>query len=180
MGRSIAMTLACAAYCGIFGSAGLRAAAAGTAGSGIYRGETSPVDTTPVAWMFTGQGAQYAGMGRTLFDQQPVFREAIERADAALRPHLETSLVDVLYGASGASIDQTAPTTSGVSFAGFTAGGAMNINNLASIGANYGTIEGFGLPGNWAVRAVGDAIPEPTALSLLGLGGLALVRRRRA
>ncbi len=41
----------------------------------------------------------------------------------------------------------------------------------------WGTIDSFGLPGNWLIRA--NAVPAPGALALLGLGGLAAVRRRR-
>jgi hypothetical protein len=78
-----------------------------------------------------------------------------------------------------ASFDQTDPDIAGVSFAGFTdPGNTLNPANLAGIPAGqYGTIEGFGLPGNWVVRAVGD-VPEPTSLALFGLAGLLAIRRR--
>ncbi len=78
-----------------------------------------------------------------------------------------------------ASIDNQAPHVSGVSYAGFTISPtAINENNLSTLGANLGTIEGFGLPGNWALRATG--VPAPGSLGLLAVGGLVAARRRRA
>lgn len=38
----------------------------------------------PVVWMFTGQGSQYPGMGKVLFESHPVFREQIRQCDAIL------------------------------------------------------------------------------------------------
>lgn len=50
-----------------------------------------------IAFLFTGQGSQYVGMGRELYTQRPAFREAIEACDAALREPLGRSLIDLLY-----------------------------------------------------------------------------------
>ncbi|WAM23513.1 type I polyketide synthase [Myxococcus sp. NMCA1] len=47
-------------------------------------------------FVFPGQGSQWAGMGRQLLEQEPVFREAVERIDTAMRPHVTWRLADVL------------------------------------------------------------------------------------
>lgn len=50
-----------------------------------------------VAFLFSGQGSQYTGMGRQLFETQPSFRENMEKCAFFLKPYLEYSLLDVLY-----------------------------------------------------------------------------------
>jgi len=46
-----------------------------------------------LVFVFSGQGAQWFGMGRTLLHQEAVFREVIERCELALRPHTDWSLI---------------------------------------------------------------------------------------
>ena len=53
-----------------------------------------------IAFVFSGQGALQSGAeppGRELFLYEPVFRRALENCSEALRPHLEVSLLDLLY-----------------------------------------------------------------------------------
>ena len=55
----------------------------------------------PVAFMFSGQGPQQAGMAKELYQAFPVFRRAMDRCDALARPFLETGLLDVVFARDG-------------------------------------------------------------------------------
>jgi malonyl CoA-acyl carrier protein transacylase len=56
-----------------------------------------------VCMLFSGQGSQYAGMAKTLFDAQPSFRRSVAECDAVLAPLLGRSLADILYSADAES-----------------------------------------------------------------------------
>ena len=75
----------------------LSAFRAGKVESGVFRGQEA--GRPPIAFLFTGQGSQYPGMGRLLYDTQPTFRKALDRCDEILRGHLEKPLTGILYPA---------------------------------------------------------------------------------
>jgi acyl transferase domain-containing protein/acyl carrier protein len=70
----------------------------------------------PVAFVFSGQGAQYAQMGRDLYRVEPIFRAQMDRCAELLRPHTGVDLGDLLYGKAssdegdGQGLEQTAIT----------------------------------------------------------------------
>ncbi|MDJ0754430.1 MAG: type I polyketide synthase [Ardenticatenaceae bacterium] len=61
---------------------------------GVSEGEAQ--GTPRVAFLFTGQGSQYPGMGRELYESSAVAREALERCATLLRPHLPVDLLEIL------------------------------------------------------------------------------------
>nr|MCU0685551.1 type I polyketide synthase [Polyangiaceae bacterium] len=76
-------------------AAQLEAWAAGEARPGVAAGRAG--ERAPrVAFVFSGHGSEWRGMGRELLAREPAFRESLERCDAALRPHVGWSLVALL------------------------------------------------------------------------------------
>lgn len=78
---------------------------------GVIGGDDSKLGQPKIAFLFTGQGAQYADMGRQLYQSQPIYRAVLDRCDELLRPYLEHSLLSVLFTKeNGALINETAYT----------------------------------------------------------------------
>ena len=65
------------------------------------RGGDTPREATRVAFVFTGQASQWPGMGRSLYEREPVFRSVLDRCDRLLIEDRGVSLLDVMFGEHG-------------------------------------------------------------------------------
>ena len=59
-----------------------------------------------LAMVFAGQGTQWAGCGRALYEAHPVFRRAIDAIDDLWREHAETSLRAACFSAPQDELDE--------------------------------------------------------------------------
>ncbi|MDK3158297.1 SDR family NAD(P)-dependent oxidoreductase [Kamptonema cortianum] len=70
---------------------------------------TGCADSNPsVVFMFTGQGSQYANMGRELYEKEAIFRETCDRAFCFLQSHCGLDLRSRLYSDAAEQLQQTA------------------------------------------------------------------------
>lgn len=77
---------------------------------GVVRGRAASGTSPEIAFMFTGQGAQYADMGRQLYDQEPVFKAAMDECDRLVSPLLPRGLLATVFaqGDEARLLDDTA------------------------------------------------------------------------
>ena len=54
-----------------------------------------------IAFMFSGQGPQHAGMAAELYRTRAVFRNAMDACERLARPYLERSLLEVIFSEDG-------------------------------------------------------------------------------
>jgi acyl transferase domain-containing protein len=76
-------------------------AAAGSLAAGRLQTAAQGLRNRPVDFLFPGQGAQYPGMGRELYETEAAFRDGVDHCCEILRPLLGLDLREALYPKDG-------------------------------------------------------------------------------
>ncbi|HVG19703.1 MAG TPA: type I polyketide synthase, partial [Blastocatellia bacterium] len=148
---------------------------------GISSGHKPEGGAPKIAFVFPGQGTQWSGMGRELFEQEPVFRAAIERCDKALGEHVDWSLIDQLTADESRSrlseINVVQPCLFAVQVALAELWLSWGVRPDAIVGQSMGEVAAAHIAG---ALSLGDAAKLICRRSLLfnritGKGGMAVV-----
>ena len=67
-----------------------------------------PQNAAKVAFAYTGQGSQWSGMGKALYEREPLARAVLDRCEEAFRAARGASLLDVMFGGGEGDLSDTA------------------------------------------------------------------------
>jgi acyl transferase domain-containing protein/NADPH:quinone reductase-like Zn-dependent oxidoreductase/NADP-dependent 3-hydroxy acid dehydrogenase YdfG len=123
-------------------------------------------DPPRIAFLFTGQGAQYPGMAAELYRAMPAFRMAFDRCDVILTPLLGASLRDtVLQSSDAATLAQTGlaqPALFALEYALAEMFRSVGVTPVAVMGHSVGEL---------VAACVAGAVELPDALRLVAARG---------
>ncbi|WP_142197382.1 type I polyketide synthase [Streptomyces calvus] len=160
---------------------GLDALAAGEPSAHVVDGvaETGP----GTVFVFPGQGSQWAGMAVELLDTSPVFAARMAECAAALSPHVEWSLLDVVRGVEGAAslerVDVVQPVLWAVMVSLAEVWRSCGVRPAAVVGHSQGEIAAACVAGGLSLEdaALVVALRSRALRALSGLGGMVSVAR---
>jgi acyl transferase domain-containing protein/NADPH:quinone reductase-like Zn-dependent oxidoreductase/thioesterase domain-containing protein/SAM-dependent methyltransferase/acyl carrier protein len=137
--------------------------------------------SAPLAFVFTGQGAQWWGMGRQLLEREPVVRQTIEEIDAHLRPLTGWSLREEMLRPSSESrlerTDVAQPAIFALQAALVELWKSWGITPAAVIGHSVGEVAAAHTIGAYTLAEAAELIAHRSRLQhkTLGTGHMAVV-----
>ena len=63
----------------------------------LLQGNLNKRQISKIAFIFSGHGCQYHGMGKELYETHPIFRQAFDECEQIISSHIEESLYEFLY-----------------------------------------------------------------------------------
>jgi acyl transferase domain-containing protein/acyl carrier protein len=148
---------------------------------GLATGRVAASGAPGVVFVFPGQGSQWLGMGRDLLASEPVFREAIEQCEAAMRPFVDWSLTAELTADPATfrldEIDVVQPTLFAVQVALAALWRAWGIAPDAVIGHSMGEVAAAHAAGALSLEDAASIICQRSKLlrRVSGQGAMAVV-----
>ncbi|WP_309891775.1 SDR family NAD(P)-dependent oxidoreductase [Archangium sp.] len=158
--------------------AGLAAFVRGQTGGRVVTGACEAGRRPRVVFVCPGQGSQWLGMGRELHANEPVFRDAMDRCERAMQPHVQWRLVERLHAAEPPTgIDVIQPLLFAVSVALGTLWRAWGIEPDAVVGHSMGEVAAAHLAGALSLDDAARIICRRSRLMLevAGRGAMAMV-----
>ncbi|MBP8539160.1 type I polyketide synthase, partial [Streptomyces sp. MK37H] len=159
---------------------GLGAVAEGVPAAGVVSGVADVRGR--VVFVFPGQGSQWQGMAVELLDSSPVFAQRLAECDAALRPYVEWSVVDVVRGVVGAPslerIEVLQPVLFAVNVSLAAVWCAVGVEPAAVVGHSQGEIAAALVAGALSLEDAARIVVLRSALfadELVGRGAVASV-----
>ena len=156
---------------------GLRALAAGTAAPGVIGAHDAKTGKGTV-FLYSGQGAQWAGMGKALLAEEPAFAAAIDQLEPAFVDKVGFSLRQTLEaGEPVTGIDRIQPVLVGMQLALTALWGSYGVEPDAVIGHSMGEATAAVVAGVLTPAEGFDVIATRTRLMkrLSGQGAMALL-----
>ncbi|GKT33866.1 SDR family NAD(P)-dependent oxidoreductase, partial [Aduncisulcus paluster] len=118
-----------------------------------------------IGFMFTGQGSQYACMGKELYQSSKVFRKAVDKVGEAMQDHLDMPLFNVLFDENADYLRDTKyaqPAIFDIEYGLYKYWFSLGVTPHAVMGHSIG---------EYAAACAADVMPLQTAARLICLRG---------
>ncbi|MEU5404305.1 acyltransferase domain-containing protein [Streptomyces sp. NPDC005963] len=151
----------------------------GQESAAVVRGAAGELGGT--VFLFPGQGSQWLGMGRQLYDAFPVFAQSLNACAASLAEWVDWSLLDVLRGVAGAPtfdrVDVVQPALFSVMVSMAALWRSWGVEPAAVVGHSQGEIAAAYVSGALSLRDATKvvALRSKALVALKGHGGMASI-----